>query len=41
MNWFFQNTGTLENYELFLMYLNCINANLKFTIEIGGNELCF
>ena len=41
LNWFFQRNGTLENYELFLMYLNSIDANLKFTIEIGRNKLCF
>ena len=33
--------GPLEKYELFLMFLNSIDSNLQFTIEVGGNELCF
>ena len=24
-----------------LMFLNFIDSNLQFTIEVGGNELCF
>ena len=31
----------LETLELFLMFLNFIDSNLQFTIEVGGNELCF
>ena len=31
----------LETLELFLMFLNFIDFNLQFTIEVGGNELCF
>ena len=34
-------TGLLEKLELFLMFLNSIDSNLKFTIEVCGNELCF
>ena len=34
-------TGSLEKLELFLMFLNSLDSNLQFTIEIGGNELCF
>ena len=34
-------TGPLEKLELFLMFLNSIDSNLQFTIEVGGNELCF
>ena len=34
-------TGPLEKLELFLMFLNLIDSNLQFTIEVGGNELCF
>ena len=34
-------TGSLEKLELFLMFLNSIDSNLQFTIEVGGNELCF
>ena len=35
------STGPLEKLELFLMFLNSIDSNLWFTIEVGGNELCF
>ena len=34
-------TGPLEELELFLMFLNSIDSNLQFTIEVGGNDLCF
>ena len=34
-------TGPLQKLELFLMFLNSIDSNLQFTIEVGGNELCF
>ena len=34
-------TGSLEKYELFLMFLNSLDSNLQFTIEIGGSELYF
>ena len=34
-------TGLLEKHELFLMFLNSIDSNLQFTIEVGGNELSF
>ena len=34
-------TGPLQKIELFLMFLNSIDSNLQFTIEGGGNELCF
>ena len=34
-------TGPLEILELCLMFLNSIDSNLQFTIEVGGNELCF
>ena len=34
-------TGPLEKLELFPMFLNCIDSNLQFTIEVGGNKLCF
>ena len=34
-------TGSLEKRELFLTFLNSIDSNLKFTIEVGGNELYF
>ena len=33
-------TGPLEKLELFL-FLNSLDSNLQFTIEIGGKELCF
>ena len=33
--------GPLEKLELFLMFLNSIDFNLQFTIEVDGNELCF
>ena len=29
-----------EKLELFLMFLNSIDSNLWFTIEVGGNKLC-
>ena len=31
----------MEKIELFLMFLNSIDSNLQFTIEVDGNELCF
>ena len=34
-------TGPLEKLELLLMFLNSIDSNLQFTIEVCGNELCF
>ena len=34
-------TGPLQKMELFLMFLNSIDSNLQFTIEVGGNKLCF
>ena len=34
-------TCSLEKLELFLIFLNSLNSNLQFTIEIGGSELCF
>ena len=34
-------TGPLQKPELFLMFLNSIDSNLQFTIEVGVNELCF
>ena len=34
-------TSPLEKSELFLMFLNSIDSNLQFTIEVGENELCF
>ena len=34
-------TGSLEKLELFLMFLNSLDSNLQFTVEIGGSELCF
>ena len=34
-------TGSLEKLELLLTFLNSIDSNLKFTIEVGGNELYF
>ena len=30
--------GPLENLELFLMFLNSIDSNLQFTIEVGANN---
>ena len=33
--------GPLEKRESFLMFLNSVDSNLQFTIEVGGNELCF
>ena len=30
-------TGPLEKRELFLIFLNSIDSNLQFTIEVGGN----
>ena len=30
----------MQKIELFL-FLNSIDSNLQFTIEVGGNELCF
>ena len=33
-------TGPFQRLELFLMFLNSIESNLQFTIEVGGNELC-
>ena len=33
--------NTFQKIELFLMFLNSIDFNLQFTIEVGGNELCF
>ena len=34
-------TGPLEKVEWLLMFVNSIDSNLQFTIEVGGNELCF
>ena len=34
-------TGHLKKIELFIMFLNSIDPNLQFTIEVGGNELSF
>ena len=34
-------TGPLEKLELFLMFLNSIDSNLQFTVEVGGYESCF
>ena len=34
-------TGPLEKLELFPMFLNSIDSNLQFTIEVDRNELCF
>ena len=34
-------TGPLEKLELFLTFLNSIDSNLQFTIEVGENELRF
>ena len=34
-------TGPLEKLELFLMFLNSVDSNLQFSIEVGGNELYF
>ena len=34
-------TGPFEKIELFLMFLNSIDSNLQFTIDVCGNELCF
>ena len=34
-------TATFEKLELFLMFLNPIDSNLQFIIEVGRNELCF
>ena len=34
-------TGPLQKLELFLIFLNSRDSNLQFTIEAGGNELCF
>ena len=33
-------TGPLEKLELFLMFLNSIDSNLQFAMEVGGIELC-
>ena len=33
--------GPLEKRESFLMFLNSVDSNLQFTIEVGRNELCF
>ena len=33
-------TGPLQKLELFLMFLNSIDSNLQFPIEVGGTELC-
>ena len=35
------STGPLEKLELFLTFLNSIDSNLQFTIEVGGIELRF
>ena len=35
------STGLLEKLELFLTFLNSIDSNLQFTIEVGGIELRF
>ena len=35
------STGSLEKLELFLTFLNSIDSNLQFTIEVGGIELRF
>ena len=34
-------TGSYEKLELFLMFLNSIDSNLQFDMEVCGNELCF
>ena len=33
--------GPLEKLELSLMFLNSLEPNLQFTVEVGGNELSF
>ena len=33
-------TGPLQKLELFLMFLNSIDSNLQFAMEVGGIELC-
>ena len=33
--------GTRERLEGFFTFLNSLNDDLKFTMEVGGNELCF
>ena len=33
--------GTNERLEEFFTFLNSLNEDLKFTMEIGGKELCF
>ena len=34
-------TGPLEKLELFVMFLNSLDSNLQFTIEVSRNEFCF
>ena len=33
--------GTEEKLNLFFEYINSLNPDLKFTMEVGGKELCF
>jgi len=33
--------GTLERLQEFHEFLNSLNCDLKFTMEVGDNELCF
>ena len=34
-------TGPLEKLDLVLMFLNSIDSNLQFTMEVHGYEFCF
>ena len=34
-------TGDLDKTNLLLEFLNSLDKNLKFTVEIGGKSLCF
>ena len=33
--------GCEDRLQEFFTFLNTLNNDLKFTMEIGGNELCF
>ena len=34
-------TGHVDKIDLLLEFLNCLDENLKFTVEIGGKSICF
>ena len=34
-------TGDLDKVNLLLDFINSLDKNLKFTVEIGGKSLCF